>query len=213
MPHYLTKRQREILTFLDDFIATKGYSPSLEEICAGLGLSSLATVHVHLKNLDEKRMIRRMPNRGRSIELTPAGLKWRAQKTEKKMAGWVEVPLLGLVAAGTPIEAIETPEMITVPPDFVRGREAFVLKVRGDSMINEQIRDGDLVIVEKRATAENGETVVALLDGSEATVKKFYREPDDRVRLQPANDTMEPIFVAPEACEIQGVVIGLLRKY
>ncbi|HNY25758.1 MAG TPA: transcriptional repressor LexA [Candidatus Sumerlaeota bacterium] len=213
MPHYLTKRQREILTFLDDFIAAKGYSPSLEEICAGLGLSSLATVHVHLKNLDEKRMIRRMPNRGRSIELTPAGLKWRAQKTEKKTAGWIAIPLLGRVAAGTPIEAIETPEQIEVPADFVRGREAFVLKVQGDSMINEQIRNGDLVIVEKRSTAENGETVVALLDDSEATVKKFYREPDGRVRLQPANDSLQPIVVESAACTIQGVVIGLLRKY
>jgi repressor LexA len=213
MPHYLTKRQREILSFLDDFIEEKGYSPSLEEVGLGLGLSSLATVHVHLKNLEEKRMIRRLPNRGRSIELTSAGQKWRMEKVEKKRGNWVEILLLGRVAAGRPIEAVEIPETIEVPLDFVRGRETFALRVQGDSMINEQIRHGDLVIVEKRSTAENGETVVALVEGNEATVKKFYREADGRVRLQPANDAMEPIFIEADACAIQGVVIGLLRKY
>jgi repressor LexA len=213
MPHYLTKRQREILSFLDDFIEEKGYSPSLEEVGLGLGLSSLATVHVHLKNLEEKRMIRRLPNRGRSIELTSAGQKWRMEKRDKKGGNWVEILLLGRVAAGRPIEAVEIPETIEVPLDFVRGRETFALRVQGDSMINEQIRHGDLVIVEKRSTAENGETVVALVEGNEATVKKFYREADGRVRLQPANDAMEPIFIEADACAIQGVVIGLLRKY
>jgi repressor LexA len=216
MPQYLTKRQRELLNFLEEFIARNGYSPSLEEICKGIGLSSLATVHVHLRNLESKKMIRRGWNRSRSIELTAAGLAWGASREAAPTApsgGVVEVPLLGRVAAGVPIEAIEDRQTVGVPSEFVRGKETFVLRVQGDSMIEEQIRDGDLVIVERRETAENGETVVALVHGGEATVKIFYHADAGRIRLQPANHTMPPIFVPAEACQIQGVVVGLLRKY
>lgn len=200
----LTKRQCEVLAFLEQFIENNRYAPSLEEIGRGVGLSSLATVHAHLRNLERKKYIRRGWNRSRSIELKVP------PKTRK---GIVEAPLLGRVAAGSPIEAVEVRETVELPEEFARGKETFVLRVKGDSMIDEQIRDGDLVVVERRETARNGETVVALVNGEGATVKKFYRESGNRVRLQPANAAMEPIRLPAESCAIQGVVIALLRKY
>ncbi|MEI6667925.1 MAG: transcriptional repressor LexA [Acidobacteriota bacterium] len=198
----LTRRQREILDYLGEFIQQHGYAPSLEEIGRRFGLSSLATVHKHLTNLQEKGFIRRAWNRSRSVELVPTRGGGRA----------VELPLLGFVAAGAPIEAVATSESIAVPEDLVGKRDTYVLKVRGDSMIDEQIRDGDYVVVEDRKTAENGEMVIALLGGSDVTLKKFYRE-DGRIRLQPANPTMQPIMVAPEHVQIRGVVVGVMRKY
>jgi repressor LexA len=199
----LTKRQREILDYLNEFIAQHGYAPSLEEIGRRFGLSSLATVHKHLTNLQEKGVIRRTWNRSRSLELVPARTGSRA----------VELPLLGYVAAGLPIEAVASNESIAVPEDLVSKRDTYVLRVRGDSMIDEQIRDGDLVIVEDRKTADNGEMVVALLRGSDVTLKKFYRESTGRIRLQPANPAMQPIFVEPAQVQVQGVVVGVMRKY
>ena len=174
----LTKRQREILDYLNDFILQHGYAPSLEEIGKRFSLSSLATVHKHLTNLQQKGFIKRAWNRSRSVELLPTRTTARA----------VELPLLGVVAAGAPIEAIVGNETIEVPESLVGKRDTYVLRVRGDSMIDEQIRDGDLVIVEDRRTADNGETVVALLSGTEVTLKKLYRE-HGHVRLQPANPT------------------------
>ncbi len=198
----LTRRQREILDYLGEFIQQHGYAPSLEEIGRRFGLSSLATVHKHLTNLQEKGFIRRAWNRSRSVELVPTRGGGRA----------VELPLLGFVAAGVPIEAVASSESIAVPEDLVGKRDTYVLKVRGDSMIDEQIRDGDFVIVEDRKTAENGEMVIALLGGSDVTLKKFYRE-DGRIRLQPANPAMQPLVVTPEQLQIQGVVVGVMRKY
>ena len=198
----LTRRQREILDYLGEFIQQHGYAPSLEEIGRRFGLSSLATVHKHLTNLQEKGFIRRAWNRSRSVELVPTRGGGRA----------VELPLLGFVAAGVPIEAVATSESIAVPEDLVGKHDTYVLKVRGDSMIDEQIRDGDFVIVEDRKTAENGEMVIALLGGSDVTLKKFYRE-DGRIRLQPANPAMQPLLVTPEQLQIQGVVVGVMRKY
>jgi repressor LexA len=198
----LTRRQREILDYLGEFIQQHGYAPSLEEIGRRFGLSSLATVHKHLTNLQEKGFIRRAWNRSRSVELVPTRGGGRA----------VELPLLGFVAAGVPIEAVATSESIAVPEDLVGKRDTYVLKVRGDSMIDEQIRDGDFVIVEDRKTAENGEMVIALLGGADVTLKKFYRE-DGRIRLQPANPAMQPLLVMPEQLQIQGVVVGVMRKY
>jgi repressor LexA len=198
----LTKRQREILDYLQDFIQQHGYAPSLEEIGRRFGLSSLATVHKHLTNLQEKGFIKRAWNRSRSVELIPTSAAGRS----------VDLPLLGYVAAGVPIEAIATSETIAVPEDLVGRRDTYVLRVRGNSMIDEQICDGDLVIVEDRKTAQNGEMVVALLSGSDVTLKKLYRE-NGRVRLQPANPTMQPIFVDPEQLQVQGVVVGVMRKY
>jgi repressor LexA len=198
----LTKRQREILDYLNDFISKHGYAPSLEEIGKRFNLSSLATVHKHLTNLQEKGFIKRAWNRSRSVELLQTRSGGRA----------LELPLLGFVAAGAPIEAVAGNESISVPEEMVGRRDTYVLRVRGSSMIDEQIRDGDFVIVEDRKTADNGEMVIALLNGSDATLKKFYRE-NGRIRLQPANPTMEPIMVPADHVQIQGVVVGVLRKY
>ena len=198
----LTKRQREILDYLQDYIQQHGYAPSLEEIGRRFSLSSLATVHKHLTNLEEKGFIRRSWNRSRSVELLTTRTGTRA----------IELPLLGYVAAGAPIEAMATNETIHVPEDLVRKRDTYVLRVRGDSMIDEQIRDGDYVIVEDRKTADNGEMVIALVGGSDVTLKKFYRE-SGRVRLQPANPTMLPLFLDPAQVQVQGVVVGVMRKY
>ncbi len=198
----LTKRQREILDYLQEFIQQHGYAPSLEEVGRRFGLSSLATVHKHFTNLEEKGFIRRLWNRSRSVELLSARTGQRA----------VELPMLGYVAAGLPIEAVTGTETIAVPEDLVGKRETYVLRVRGDSMIDEQIRDGDFVIVEDRKTAENGEMVIALVGGTDVTLKKFYRE-NGRVRLQPANPAMPPIIMDASLVQLQGVVVGVMRKY
>jgi len=198
----LTKRQREILDYLNDFIQEHGYAPSLEEIGRRFGLSSLATVHKHLTNLQEKGFIRRAWNRSRSVELVPTRTGGRA----------VELPLLGYVAAGAPIEAVTGAETIAVPEDLVGKRDTYVLRVKGDSMIDEQIRDGDYVVVEDRKTATNGEMVIALLGGAEVTLKKFYRD-NGRIRLQPANPAMQPLVIPADQVQIQGVVVGVMRKY
>ena len=198
----LTKRQREILDYLNDFIQQHGYAPSLEEIGRRFNLSSLATVHKHLTNLQEKGFIRRAWNRSRSVEVIEARTQVRA----------VELPMLGYVAAGSPIEAVPSQETIAVPEALAGKRDSYVLRVRGNSMIDEQIRDGDFVIIEDRRTAADGETVIALIGGSDVTLKKLYRE-RDRIRLQPANPTMEPIYVAADQVQVQGVVVGIMRKY
>ncbi len=200
----LTKRQKEILDFLEGFLAENGYAPSFEEIARNFGYTSLATVHEHLENLKQKGYIRKSYNASRSLELVPAGIHSAA----------VDLPLLGTVAAGYPIEAVQDNESVSVPEDFLtRGGEHYVLRVKGDSMIDEQIKDGDYVIVNARRTATNGEMVVALVGGEAATVKKFYRENGGRIRLQPANVTMPPMFYRDHEVTIQGIVIGVLRRY
>lgn len=198
----LTKRQREILDYLNEFIQQHGYAPSLEEIGRRFSLSSLATVHKHLTNLQEKGFIRRAWNRSRSVELIPARIGGRA----------VELPLLGFVAAGAPIEAVPGQETIAVPETLIGKRESYVLRVRGDSMIDEQIRDGDFVIVEDRKSVENGEMVIALIGGLEVTLKKFYRE-SGKVRLQPANPAVQPLLLDADQVHVQGVVVGVMRRY
>ncbi|MYI75181.1 MAG: transcriptional repressor LexA [Acidobacteria bacterium] len=198
----LTRRQREILDYLAEFIQQHGYAPSLEEIGRRFGLSSLATVHKHLTNLEAKGFIRRAWNRSRSVELVPTRVGRRA----------VELPLLGTVAAGAPIEAVASSETIAVPEDIVAARDTYALRVRGNSMIDEQIRDGDIVILEDRKSADNGEMVIALLDGADVTLKKFYRD-DGRIRLQPANPALRPLVVEPDQVQIQGVVVGVVRRY
>jgi len=199
----LTKRQKEILDFLEGFLSENGYAPSFEEIARHFGYTSLATVHEHLENLKQKGYIRKSYNASRSLELVPSGTH----------AAAVELPLLGTVAAGYPIEAITDNETVAVPEDFLsRGGEHYVLRVKGDSMIDEQIKDGDYVIVNARRTASNGEMVVALVGGESATVKKFYRE-NGRVRLQPANVAMPPMFYRESEVMVQGIVIGVIRRY
>ena len=199
----LTRRQRQVLDVITEFIAENGYSPSLEEIGEALGLSSVATVHKHVSHLVHKGFVRRAWNQNRSIELADSD----------GSSGAVSLPLSGTIAAGSPLEAVPTSETICVPSDMVRDRtNSFVLRVQGDSMIDEQIRDGDFVVVERRNVARDGETVVALIDGSEATLKRFFKQ-GQRVRLQPANRSMKPIHVSPASLQIQGVVIGVIRKY
>jgi repressor LexA len=200
---YLTRRQKEILDFLDRHISRKGYAPTIEEIGEHFGLSSLATVHKHLSNLQEKGLVKRDWNRSRALELVAT----------KVAVAAVELPLLGRVAAGSPIEAITASETIFVPEDMVGRRDTYVLQVKGDSMIDEQIRDGDFVIVENRKHANDGEMVIALVDGESATLKKIYREGGGMVRLQPANAQVKPIVLDQDRLAIQGVVIGVLRKY
>jgi repressor LexA len=200
---HLTRRQKEILDFVAAHIGEHGYAPTIEEIGHHFGLSSLATVHKHLTNLQEKGLIKRAVNRSRALELVPTEVKVQA----------VELPLLGRVAAGMPIEAVESTETIFVPEDMVGRRRTYVLQVKGESMIEEQIRDGDYVIVEDRETARDGEMVIALLSGDAVTLKKLYREPGNKVRLQPANAAMDPIIVDAANVRVQGVVIGVLRKY
>jgi len=198
----LTRRQREIYDFIREFVDAKGYSPSLEEIGEAFQLSSVATVHKHVQHLVEKGFLRKAWNRSRSVEpVDGAG------------SGVEALPLLGVVAAGLPIEAIEDDEVLEVPRTLVPRRgKSFVLRVQGESMIDEQIRDGDYVVVESRPEARNGETVVALIRGEEATLKKFYRK-GSRVRLEPANEHMSPIEVPAHDVEIRGVVCALLRQY
>src|SRR6266849_4962213 len=186
----ITRRQREVYDFISRFVAEHGYSPSFEEIGNGLDLNSLATVHKHITNLEKKGLLTRDYNRSRSIDLLPP---------------------LGRIAAGQPIEAVQSNETISLA-DFVRSKEVFVLEVRGDSMQDEAILNGDYVMVEKSKTAHNGDIIVALVEGTDATLKRFYRE-GENIRLQPSNAGMKPIIVPAASVEVQGRVIGVLRKY
>ena len=204
----ITKRQREVYDFISEFVQKNQYSPSFEEIREGLGLNSLATVHKHVSNLEKKELLTRDYNRSRSIDLLPP--RGRLKQAMSVNTGMV-LPLLGRIAAGQPIEAIERPETISLA-DFVRSKEVFVLEVRGDSMQDEAILSGDYVLVEKTKTAHNGDIVVALVENSDATLKRFYRE-GDRIRLQPSNARMKPIVVPAANVQIKGRVIGVLRKY
>jgi len=200
----LTRRQKQILDHIEAFIGEHGYAPSFEEIGRHFGFTSLATVHEHLSNLERKGYIRKSFNESRSIELVEDESGPRA----------VNLPLMGTVAAGLPIEAIRNDEWVSVPPVLVR-RSAVndVLQVQGNSMIDEQIRDGDFIVVAAQPTARDGEMVIALVGGDSATVKTLYREPGNRIRLQPANETMEPIVVPADDVIIQGIVVGVIRKY
>ncbi len=200
----LTKRQREILTYLTTYSEQNGFAPSFEEIAEHFDYNSLATVHEHLTNLERKGYIKRSYNESRAIEILPSDVLPRA----------VELPLLGSVAAGMPIEALEANETFCVPDTMVgRGGNHYVLRVRGNSMVDEQIRDGDFVVVNQRERADNGEMVIALINGTSATVKKYFRERDGRIRLQPANEMMQPIYVHENDISIQGIVVGVMRKY
>jgi len=204
----ITKRQRQMYDFISEFVQKNGYAPSYDEIRIGMKLNSLATVHKHITNLEKKQLLTRDYNRSRSIDLLPPkGRLKQAMSVNTTMV----LPLLGRIAAGQPIEAIENPETISLA-DFVRSKEVFVLEVRGDSMQDEHILSGDYVLVEKAKTAHNGDIVVALVDGSDATLKRFYRE-GESIRLQPSNVNMQPIIVPAANVDVQGRVIGVLRKY
>lgn len=210
----LTRRQKQVYDFLAGFVEEHGYSPSFEEIGEGLGLSSLATVHKHISNLEQKGLLKRDYNRSRSIDL----LKPRGRMKQALIGAGaalhgsgLTLPLLGRIAAGRPVEALENPESISLA-DFTRSKDVYVLQVSGESMQDEHIVNGDYVLVEKANTARDGEIVVALVNGSDATLKRIYAE-GDKVRLQPSNAAMQPIVVPAVSVQIQGRVIGVLRKY
>jgi repressor LexA len=205
----ITKRQRQVYDFIHDFVQEHGYSPSFEEIGAGLDLSSLATVHKHISNLERKGLLKRDYNRSRSIDLLPVRGLYR--KVPKPAPVELALPLAGRIAAGQPIEAVQQGETISLG-DITRSKDVYVLQVKGESMRDEHIVDGDYVLVEKASTARDGEIVVALVEGYDATLKRLYRE-GTKIRLQPSNSTMNPIVVPAKSVQVQGRVIGVLRKY
>ena len=206
----LTRRQREVMDYIADFLREHGYSPSFQEIARGMGLSSLATVHKHVLTLERKGFLRRGYNQSRSIEPGPRYLQ-EARRARQDRAR-AELPLLGRIAAGQPVEALEQPSTISLG-DFTGNKDVFVLQVKGDSMIEEHILDGDYILVEKTGQVADGDIAVALLGGSESTLKRFYREPNGRVRLQPANARLKPLVVPAAEVTVQGRVIGVLRRY
>ncbi len=205
----LTKRQKEVLDFLVGFETKHGYAPSFEEIGKGLKLTSLATVHKHVTTLEKKGFIRRGYNQSRSIEIVQLPKPVKEQVIERKVQ---ELPLVGRIAAGRPLEAIEERETLSLG-DFARGGNSYVLQVKGSSMIEDHIMDGDYVVCEQTQVANAGDIVVALVGGEEATLKRFYRDVPGKVRLQPANSDMAAIIVPANDVRIQGRVIGVLRKY
>jgi repressor LexA len=206
----LTRRQKQVYDFISGFVDGHGYSPSYEEIADGLGLSSLATVHKHISNLEDKQLLRRDYNRSRSIDLLkPRGRMKQSLAVAAETS--MSLPLLGRIAAGQPLEAVENPESISLA-DFTRSKEVYVLQVKGQSMQDEAILDGDYVLVERADSARDGEIIVALVDGSDATLKRIYVE-GTKVRLQPSNAAMQPIIVPAGSVQVQGRVIGVLRKY
>jgi repressor LexA len=202
----ITKRQHQVHEFIARFVAEHGYCPSYEEIGNGLGLSSLATVHKHVTNLEKKGLLKRQENRSRSIDVLP-----NRSKVKMPEPRGMELPLVGRIAAGRPVEALENPETISLH-DFTRSKDVYVLEVSGESMKDDHILDGDYVLVEKTKTARDGEIVVALVEGADATLKRWFRE-GDQVRLQPANSAMQPMMFPAAAVAVQGRVIGVLRKY
>jgi len=206
----LTKRQKEVLDFIAKFVEENGYSPSYDEIAAGLKLASLATVHKHITAVEKKHYLSKSFNHSRSLEL---GTKYyQEQRRLRQDDGGLRIPLLGRIAAGAPVEAIENREMLDFA-DFAGQPNLYALEVRGDSMIEDHICSGDLVLVERTSEVNDGDIVVALVNRVEATLKRFYKETEDTARLQPANAEMEPIRVPLKDLEIQGRLLAVLRKY
>ena len=207
----LTKRQKQVLDFIADFIDRQGYSPSYEEIAGGLNLASLATVHKHISTLEGKHYLSRGFNQSRSVELAPRYYQ-EARRVGPGDLPVASVPLAGRIAAGSPVEALEGKDTLAFS-DFVGQEGTYALQVRGDSMIEDHICDGDYVLVERATTARDGDIVVALVGGSETTLKRYYRESAGQVRLQPANSSMSAILVPAAQLAIQGRLLAVLRKY
>lgn len=210
MDSFLTKRQKSILEFIAAFRAREGVSPTHREICEHFGFTSYGTAHKHLKLLIRKGFLRRHDHQKRGLEISPRAARWlEAEETPTTS----ELPMFGLIAAGRPIEAVAGEERVAVPSQLLGGavERHFVLRVVGDSMIDEGIHDGDFVVVQQRAEAGQGEMVVALV-GDEATLKRYYPE-GDKVRLQPSASHMQPIWVSARELKVQGVVVGLMRRY
>ncbi len=206
-PITLYRRQRQILEYISQYIQKNNYSPTLQEIADAMNLSSLATVFEHLQALEKKGVIRRFEGAVRGIEVVD-------DRFNTSLSG-IELPIIGFIAAGQPIDAIENPiETVMVSSDMVsKSKRCYVLQVKGDSMIQEGIFDGDYVVLQSQETAEEGDIIVALIDDAFATLKKYYKDRDGRIRLQPANDKMDPIYVHPKQLKIQGRVTGVIRRY
>lgn len=206
----LTKRQKDVLDFIADFVEENGYSPSYEELAQGLKLASLATVHKHIQALESRNYLRRLFNQSRSLEVSPKYVQERRRSRQTTRAA--EVPLAGRIAAGSPVEAIEGQDTLQFA-DFAGKGDTFALQVSGESMIEDHILSGDYVLVERTPQAKDGEIVVALVDGRETTLKRLYHDPDGRIRLQPANSSMQPIIVEASNVQVQGRVLAVLRKF
>ncbi|HEY7679390.1 MAG TPA: transcriptional repressor LexA [Terriglobia bacterium] len=206
----LTERQWRVMDFIAGFLREHNYSPSFQEIADGLRLSSIATVHKHISTLERKGYLKRGQNQSRSLEPGPRFL--QEVRRQRQGRSGLELPLLGRIAAGQPVETLEQPGTISLA-DIAGQKDVFVLQVKGDSMIEDHIMDGDFILVERTAQVAQGDIVVALVGGSETTLKRFRREPDGRIRLQPANARMKPVLLAPEQVAVQGRLIGVLRRY
>jgi repressor LexA len=204
----LTKRQKQVLDFVSTFLDQNGYSPSYEEIARGLDLSSLATVHKHITALEAKSYLKRGFNQSRSLDLGPKYVQEHRRQRQESL----EVPLVGRIAAGLPVEAVEQQETLSFA-DFAGNPNTFALQVRGDSMIEDHICDGDLILLERAREVRDGDIVVALVGGSDTTLKRFYRDSAETIRLQPANSTLSPIYAPASDVQIQGRLLAVLRKY
>jgi len=204
----LTKRQKQVLDFIASFVDENGYCPSYDEIAKGLDLASLATVHKHISVLETKNYLKRGFNQSRSLELSARYLQEHRRSTPSLPA----IPLMGRIAAGAPVESVEQHETLNFA-DFAGNSNTFALQVRGESMVDDHICDGDVILLEKVSIAKDGDIVVALVAGAETTLKRFYREADGRVRLQPANSMLKPMYYPASDIQIQGRLLAVLRKY
>jgi len=205
----LTRRQKDVLDFIDSYQVENGYNPSYEEIANGLKLSSIATVHKHISALAKKNYLSRGANQSRSVEVSP---RYAQEKNRGRFEAMLEVPIHGSIAAGMPVQAFDTADSLSFA-DFVGRKETYALRVRGNSMVDDHICDGDMILVESTQDASDGQIVVAMVGGTETTLKRLYREPGNIVRLQPANETMSPIRVPSSQVEIRGRLLAVLRKY
>ena len=205
----LTRRQKEVLDFIASYQVDNGYSPSYEEIARGLELASIATVHKHISALQTKNYLHRSHNQSRSVEVAPRYLQ---EQRRNRMEASLEVPVLGTIAAGRPVETYEEKTSVSFS-DFVGQKDTYALRVRGNSMIEDHICEGDMILVENSKEAHDGDIVVALVGGNETTLKRFYREPGNMVRLQPANAAMSPMRIPAHELQIQGRLLAVLRKY
>ena len=205
----LTRRQKDVLDFIAGYQVDNGYNPSYEEIARGLKLSSIATVHKHISALAKKNYLHRGANQSRSVEVAP---RYVQEQSRNKFTASLEVPIQGSIAAGQPVQAFDTADSLSFA-DFVGRKETYALRVRGSSMVDDHICDGDMILVENTKEASDGQIVVAVVDGTESTLKRIYREQGNMIRLQPANETMSPIRVAASQVEIRGRLLAVLRKY
>jgi repressor LexA len=206
----LTRRQKEVLDFIAAWQVEHGFSPSYEEIARGLDLASIATVHKHISALQTKNYLNRSHNQSRSVEVAP---KYIAEQRRNKVQQSMEVPVWGTIAAGSPVTPYSDKTATLSFGDFVGHKDTYALKVRGDSMIEDHICENDMILVENTHEARDGDIVVALVRGSDTTLKRLYREPGNMIRLQPANASMSPIRVPAQEVQIQGRLLAVLRKY